>query len=182
LSASDVEYVEYVERFMRDFHAGLVEFIPASTPADSLLLDELHAAMEKYDITKMVHEVRQRQNKSPLTFDAANQQVPKGLSGRKHMEKIWELMNEDLMIREGIYRLFDALDFKRLLDKARIHGLVRDSESARRKLKDCEGNKAEIEKKLAKTYDRIAQLESLVRLLGGDPSTTVSGDIHQGGA
>lgn len=168
---------------MRDFHAGLVEFIPTSSQTDSLLLDELQDAMEKYDITKMVHEVRERRNKPPLTFDEANQQVPKGLSGRKHMEKIWELMNDDLMKQQGIYRLFDALDFKRLLVKARMHGLVRESESARHKLKDCEENKAEIEKKLAKASHRITQLENLVRLLHGDPNadpSTLSGDVHEG--
>lgn len=166
---------------MHDFYGGLVEFIPASSEPDRILLDELQDAMEKYDITKTTHEIRQRRNKPPLTFDEASQQVPKGLSGRKHMEEIWKLMNDDLMIEGGYYRLFDALDFKRLLVKARMHGLVRDSDSARHKLKDCEENKAEIEKKLAKASHEITRLESLVRLLGGDPNVTVSGDVHEVG-
>jgi hypothetical protein len=107
---------------MHDFYGGLVEFIPASSEPDRILLDELQDAMEKYDITKTTHEIRQRRNKPPLTLDEASQQVPKGLSGRKHMEEIWKLMNDDLMIEGGYYRLFDALDFKRLLVKARMHG------------------------------------------------------------
>jgi hypothetical protein len=182
LSVSDVDYVQYVEGFMRDFHAWLVEFIPTSSRPDSILLDELQLAMEKYDMTRHKNEVRRRQNKPPLTFDAASQQVPKGVSDQEHTNRTVELMTDDLMTYEGIYQLWDALAFKRLLDKARIHGLIRDSESARHKLKDCEENKAEIEKKLAKAAHRITQLESLVRLYGGDPNVTLSGDVHEGGS
>lgn len=174
--------IEYVEQFLSDYRAGYIDFGKIESKEDKDLRDELLFALEKYDLSKQVQ--KDAQNKPPLTFETANQRVPRELSGRKHMGKIRELMIEDDRHRSGTYRSHDAFTFKMLIDKARAHGLILDSENVRRKFKICEEKRIESEKKLAKAYYKVAQLEGMVRLLGGDPNippNTLSGDVDEGG-
>jgi len=67
-----------------------------------------------------------------------------------------------------------------VVDKARILGLLQPNQNMGRKFADCTEKKTELEKRLQQAHRRIADLENLVRLLGGDPnsaSNTFSGDV-----
>jgi hypothetical protein len=172
--------IEYVEQFERDFNDGYQEFAKAESQEDKDLLNEIHLAMEAYDLARQSHEFAQ--STTPLTFDEANRQVPRELSGRKHMDKIQELIVKDREWRSGTNRHVAAFVLKWLLDRARIHSLVRDGEASRRKLKDCTEKSTDLLRQLHDAQQKIARLETMIRLLGHNPdeASSYSGSVETG--
>jgi len=72
-----------------------------------------------------------------------------------------------------------ALCVQTVVDKARTMKLLQPNDMVR-KFADCTEKSVELEKRLQQAHRRIADLENLVRLLGGDPdsaSNTFSGDV-----
>lgn len=174
--------IEYVEQFLSDYRVGYKEFTKTESQDDRAIIDELLFAMEKYDLAKEAHE--RAQSRPVLTLDVANLQVPKKLSGRKHMDRIRELLLKDQLERSGTYRSISALVLKMWLDKVRSHGLIRDSENVSRRFRDCTEQSVKLQEELHQARQRISDLENLARLHGIDPSPapkTLGGDVEEGG-
>jgi hypothetical protein len=164
--------VDYVEQFIHDFRAGYKEFAKPESQEDKKWLDELYAAMEKYDLAKQKH--LDAQARPPLTLDTANQLVPIQLAGREAMDKIRELVMTDRMERNGLFRDVEAFNFKLMLDRARFRGLVHDSECVSTKFKDCMEKNTDLMRQLDDARRKIIRLETMLRLHGLNPDEASS--------
>jgi len=184
-SDGDKERYRYLDQFLLEYRTG--DRAPnyerrLASKEDSDLFGRMLNAMERYEVVKGLHEDALKEPE--LTPDDAIKQAEMMATKEKEIGHIAaELLKQSSDAHGGISRIMPSFRFLGLLDMVNARKLILPSKDKLRELAECLEEKTDSLRQLNDAKQRIARLETMIRVLGRNPdeANSYTGDVQEGG-
>jgi hypothetical protein len=180
LRKSDEEIYRYLDQFVAEYRRG-DRVAKIQSKEDGQVIDRLLNVMHRYEIAKSLH--KDALSKPELTLYQAIGEAKILYPKEKNVGKVAaDLQIQDTVNRQGLLRYKLALEFLELLDAANARQLIQTSEDEMRKLEECTDKNTNLLKQLHDAQQKIVRLETMIRVMGGNPdeASSYSGDVQGG--